>query len=464
MALVLGIDSSTQSCKAVLVDAATGEVVDRGRASHPNGTEVDPAAWIEALETATAGLLERADAVSIAGQQHGMVALDAEGDVVRPALLWNDTRSAQAAADLNAEIGGVGAAVEQTGSVYLASITATKLRWMRDQEPENAARTAAVLLPHDYLTWHLLGRTRMVTDHGDASGTGYYSTRDRAWRPDLAELALGHAVQLPELLGASEAAGRVAASVASGGALMAPGTGDNAAAALGLCLGAGDVSVSIGTSGVAAAAVQHSVHDPSGLVTGFADATGAYLPLSCTLNGARVLELGRRLLGVEWQEFDQLALAADAGSRGLVLQPYLDGERTPNRPEATGVLAGLTTATTREDFARATVEGLLSSMDDAVSALVEATGIPAKRILLIGGGAQSEAVRKIAPEIFGVDTVVPEPAEYVALGAARQAAWVLSGEQEPPQWAVPGSEVARADKNVELGERYARLREATQEW
>lgn len=207
MSLVLGIDSSTQSCKAMLVDAATGEVVDEARATHPAGTEVDPAAWIDALETATAGLLERADAIAIAGQQHGMVALDSHGEVVRPALLWNDTRSAQAAHDLNEEIGGAAAAVDETGSVYLASITATKMRWMRDHEPENATRTAAVMLPHDYLTWHLLGRKRMVTDHGDASGTGYYSTRDRAWRHDLATLALGHEVQLPELLGPNEVAG-----------------------------------------------------------------------------------------------------------------------------------------------------------------------------------------------------------------------------------------------------------------
>ncbi|GAB3593519.1 Xylulose kinase [Corynebacterium faecale] len=459
MALVLGIDSSTQSCKAVLVDAATGHVVDEGRASHPSGTEVDPAAWIEALDIATEGLLGRADAVSIAGQQHGMVALDAHGDLVRPALLWNDTRSAQAARDLNEEIGGTDVAVDATGSVYLASITATKLRWMRDHEPDNARRTAAVLLPHDYLTWHLLGKKRMVTDHGDASGTGYYSTRYRAWRPDLVELAFGRGVTLPDLLGPNEVAGRT-----SSGVLVAPGTGDNAAAALGLSLKPGDVSVSIGTSGVASATVDDSVHDPSGLVTGFADATGAYLPLSCTLNGARVLELGRRILGVEWEEFDRLALASDPGSAGLVLQPYLDGERTPNRPGATGVLAGLTSATTREDFARATVEGLLSSMDDAVTALVDATGVPAKRILLIGGGARSEAVRQIAPEVFGTDVVIPEPAEYVALGAARQAAWVLSGSGKPPTWDIAGSTTMSRQRNDEIAVRYARLREATRDW
>lgn len=459
MALVLGIDSSTQSCKALLVDAATGRVLDEGRASHPSGSEVDPQAWIDALDEATAGLIERADAVSIAGQQHGMVALDKNDEVVRPALLWNDTRSAQAAKDLNEEIGGEQAAVEATGSVYVASITATKMRWMRDHEPDNAARTASVMLPHDYLTWHLTGRGTKTTDHGDASGTGYYSTRDRAWRKDIAALALGHDVDLPEILEPAAFAGTTASGVR-----VAAGTGDNAAAALGLDLQLGDVSVSIGTSGVAGMTVNNSVHDETGLVTGFADATGAYFPLACTLNGAPVLEFARRILGVEWEEFDQLALAADPGSGGVTFQPYLFGERTPNRPEARGVLAGLNGATGREDFARATVEGLLCSLDDAVSALVAATGVSVKTIQLIGGGARSQAVRDIAPEIFGLDVVVPEPAEYVALGAARQAAWALSGQSRPPKWTVPGAEFGSVSKNTDITGRYAQLREATEGW
>lgn len=462
MALVLGIDSSTQSCKAVLVDAATGEVVAEQRATHPDGTEVDPTAWLTAMAQATEGLIERADAVSIAGQQHGMVALDAEDEVVRPALLWNDTRSARAAEDLIAELGGPQACVEQTGSLHVASITATKLRWLRDHEPDNAARTASVLLPHDYLTWHLGGRQCKTTDHGDASGTGYYSTRERRFLPELAEQALGHPVELPHIAEPNEQVGTVAG--AAGGAMIAPGTGDNMAAALGLSLGDGDVSVSIGTSGVAAAAVPGSVHDPAGLVTGFADASGAYLPLACTLNGARVLELGRRILDVTWEEFSRLALAGEPGANGLVLQPYLDGERTPNRPNATGVLAGLNSATTREDFARSIVEGLLFSMKDAVDALVAATGVTPRRVLLIGGGAQSKAVQLIAPEIFGVDVVVPDPAEYVALGAARQAAWVLSGKDQPPQWPVPGTEASSATANEDGLQRYARLREATEGW
>lgn len=468
MALVLGIDSSTQSCKALLVDAATGEVVDEGRATHPDGTEVDPRAWVDAMEQATAGLLDRADAVSVAGQQHGMVALDADGEVVRDALLWNDTRSARAAEELIDELGGPAACVDLTGSRYVASITASKLRWMRDHEPENAARTASVLLPHDYLTWHLSGRGEKVTDHGEASGTGYYSTRQRRWLPELAERALGHEVELPRLAGPNEQVGVVAASVnaaaAARGTVIGPGTGDNQGAALGLALQPGDVSVSIGTSGVASAVVPDSVHDSAGMVTGFADASGRYLPLVCTLNAARVLDMGRRLLGVDWEEFENLALASDPGAGGLVLQPYLDGERTPNRPNATGILQGITTATTREDFARATVEGLLCSMKDAVEALVGATGVEATRVLLIGGGARSAAVRAVAPSIFGVDVLVPDPAEYVALGAARQAAWALSGAENPPEWTVAGTSPASAAFNGRTVRSYAHLRTATKDW
>lgn len=468
MALVLGIDSSTQSCKALLVDADTGEVVGEGRATHPEGTEVDPRRWVEAMMTATDGLLERADAVSVAGQQHGMVALDTDGEIVRDALLWNDTRSARAAETLIDEMGGERQCVDQTGSRYVASITATKLRWMRDHEPDNAARTASVLLPHDYLTWHLSGYKDKVTDHGEASGTGYYSTRDRTWLPHLAERALGHGVELPRLAEPNEQVGTVAASVngqaARRGTVIAPGTGDNQGAALGLALQPGDVCVSIGTSGVASAVVEHSVHDSAGMVTGFADASGRYLPLVATLNAARVLDMGRRLLGVDWEEFERLALSSTAGAGGLVLQPYLDGERTPNRPDATGILQGITTATTREDFARATVEGLLCSMKDAVEALVGATGVEATRVLLIGGGARSAAVRAVAPSIFGVQVLVPDPAEYVALGAARQAAWALTGTQEPPQWTVAGTSPASAPFNGQTVRSYAHLRTATRDW
>lgn len=456
---VLGIDSSTQSCKALLVDVDTGQVIEESRAAHPEGTQVDPRAWVDAMEQAAGPLLDRADAVAVAGQQHGMVPLDADGEVVRDAMLWNDTSSAAQAEALVEELGGPEACADQTGSVFVASITGTKLRWLRDNEPDNAARTAAVLLPHDYLTWHLGGCAEYTTDHGDASGTGYYDTRNRRFVPELAERYLGHAIDLPRIAEPSEQVGTTAS-----GAVVAAGTGDNMAAALGLGLQPGDVCVSLGTSGVASAVVDDSVHDPTGMVTGFCDATGRYLPLACTLNGARVFDFAARTLGVGHEELSEMALAAEPGSHGVVLLPYFDGERTPNRPNATGVFSGLTTATGREDIARAAFEGVLCSMRDAVEALAAATGTPTRRILLIGGAARAAAARRIAPAVFGVPVVAPEPAEYVALGAARQAAWALTGAEEPPRWRTFEESVYEAEPDEATFARYARLREATAGW
>ncbi|MCW4466052.1 xylulokinase [Glutamicibacter sp. MNS18] len=456
---VLGIDSSTQSCKALLVDAETGETKAASRQPHPPGTQVDPAHWIRALKATSDGLVEQAQALSVAGQQHGMVALDSRGRPVREAMLWNDTSSAAQARDLVEELGGAQACADKVGSVMVASLTASKLRWMRENEPENARRTERVLLPHDYLTWQLGGCQEATTDHGDASGTGYYSTSERRFLPEVATMALGHDIELPRLAGASELVGETRS-----GASIAAGTGDNMAAALGLGLQPGDVCISIGTSGVASAVVEHSVHDGSGMVNGFVDATNRYLPLACTLNGAPVLDFGARMLGVDQRQFSDLALSAPAGSSGAVVLPYLGGERTPNRPTATGLVHGLRTSTTREDIARAFVEGLLCSMKDAVAALEQATGVPTGRILLIGGGAQSEAVRRIAPEIFGVAVEVPATAEYVALGAARQAAWAISGHAEPPQWNTAASQRYEAVPRPGVYERYAATRDSTEGW
>lgn len=459
MSLVLGIDSSTQSCKALLVDADSGHIVDQGHATHPAGTQVDPRAWVTAMEQATAGLLERADAVSVAGQQHGMVALDDHGGVVRNAMLWNDTSSAQEAVDLIAELGGAQAAADLIGSVPVASLTGTKLRWLRNNEPDNADRVSTVLLPHDYLTWHLGGRQDFTTDHGDASGTGYYSTTRREFLPELAEQFLGRPVALPRIAEPHEVVGRT-----STGALIGAGTGDNMAAALGLDLTPGDVCVSLGTSGVVSAVVDTPVHDGTGSINGFSDATGRYLPLACTINGALVMNFAVNLLGVDHAEFAELALAGQPGAGGLSLLPYFDGERTPNRPNATGVLRGLTTSTTREDVARATVEGILCSLRDGISALQSATGASAEKILFIGGGARSRAIRTLAPTIFGAPVVVPEPGEYVALGAARQAAWALSGNDTPPEWGGYPAGEAVGETNDGVVASYRWLRDATESW
>ncbi|MEJ1156501.1 xylulokinase [Microbacterium marmarense] len=433
MALVLGVDSSTQSCKVLVTDTVTGEIVRHGRASHPDGTEVDPSAWWEALGSAVAdaGGLDDIAAWSVGGQQHGMVVLDHEGNVIRPALLWNDTRSADAARDLIAEF-GADALAQRTGLVPVASFTITKLRWLRDHEPENAARVAAIALPHDWLTWRLRGYgpaaeselgpvlEELVTDRSDASGTGYWNPVTDGYDRELLTAALGRDAVLPRVLGPKEFV------VDAAGRRVAPGAGDNAGAALGLGAGVGDVIVSIGTSGTVFAVSEQRTIDATGTVAGFADCTGHFLPLVATLNAARVLDAIGRLLAVDHAELSRLALQAEPGAGGLALVPYFEGERTPNLPDATAQLSGMTLAsTTRENLARAAVEGMLTGLAGGLNAL-RALGVPLERALLVGGGAQSEAVRQIAPLVLGLEVEVPEPGEYVALGAARQAANVLA--------------------------------------
>jgi xylulokinase len=440
MPLVAGVDSSTQSCKVVIRDAETGELVREGRAPHPDGTEVDPRAWWDALERASAdaGAFSDVAAVSVAAQQHGMVCLDEAGDVVRPALLWNDTRSAAAAADLVAEFGGGPSGrrawADAVGVVPVASLTITKLRWLAGAEPASASRVAAVCLPHDWLTWRLEGADgigAIRTDRGDASGTGYWSAATGHYRLDLLEHAFGHTPVVPPVLGPAEVAGRLPT-----GAPLGPGTGDNAAAALGVGARPGDVVISIGTSGTVFSVSDVPAADDSGAVAGFADATGRFLPLVCTLNAARVLDATATMLRVDLAELARLAMQAPPGADGLVMVPYLEGERTPNRPLATGAVHGLTLRTSSPaHLARAAVEGMLCALADGLDALL-AHGARADRVILVGGGARSEAVRRIAPQVFGRPVLVPPPGEYVADGAARQAAWVALGGSAPPGWSA----------------------------
>ncbi|RJK97017.1 xylulokinase [Vallicoccus soli] len=445
-ALVAGVDSSTQSCKVVVCEARTGRVVREGRAAHPDGSEVHPDAWWTALQEASGGgLLEGVSALAVGGQQHGMVALDGDGAVVRDALLWNDGRSAGAAEELVDELGGPGAWASAVGSVPVASFTVTKLRWLAEHEPERARRVEAVVLPHDHLTARLLGGGRvdlgrLATDRGDASGTGYWSPATGEYREDLLERALGRRTALPRVLGPAEAAGRT-----PDGVLVGAGTGDNMAAALGLGAEPGDVVVSLGTSGVVSAVHDAPTADAAGLVAGFADATGRFLPLVCTLNAARVLTATAAMLGTDLDGLSELALAAPPGAGGLVLLPYLDGERTPVLPDATGTLTGMTRANMQPaNVARAAVEGMLCGLADGLEAL-RALGVQPRRVLLVGGAARSAAVQAVAPQVLGAPVTVPPPGEYVALGAARQAAWALAAQEggapEPPVWEPRGAVV-----------------------
>lgn len=450
---VLGIDSSTQSCKALLVNAETGEVVDERRASHPGGTEVDPAAWVEALREVTAELLPKADAVSIAGQQHGMVLLDENNEVVRDALLWNDTRSAPEADELTAFLGGPQRAAELIGSVPLAAYTATKLLWVRKNEPKVAARAAKVALPHDFLTLQLSTGDQLFTDHGEASGTAYYNTHKREWEPAVAAWAIGHSIELPQLADPAQVIGRTAS-----GALIAPGTGDNMGAALGLNLQDGDAVVSMGTSAVAMMLSDVPAADFKNNVSGFADATGKYLPLACTLNGAPVMDFAAATLGVDHAELADMVLAAEPGANGAVFLPYLSGERTPNLPQAKAHLGNVGAGFSRETMARAMVEGLACSVREGLEKIVAQRGAEPDRIILIGGGAKSVAFREVLAQVLGIDIYVPEPAEFVALGAARQAAWALSGATNPPNWGEHEMQKISAEKRPSIYRNYINYR------
>jgi len=427
--VVAGVDSSTQSVKVVYCDASSGEVLETSTAPHPDGSSVDPRAWTTALESILD--LDGVAAVSVAGQQHGLVTVDAAGEPVRDALLWNDLRSAPQAVALTAELGAQSWA-DRVGSAPLASLTITKLAWLAQHEPELASRVEAVLLPHDWLTWQLRGRPvgDYVTDRSDASGTGYFSSDDDRYLEDVLRLAFGRVPQLPRVLGPVEPAGSTPSGVVVG-----PGAGDNAAAALGLGLSDGELAVSLGTSGAAFASATNVT--PTVGLNRFADATGRLLPLSCTLNAARVLTSSAELLGVDLDSWESLASSAPLDADGLILLPYLDGERTPDLPDARGSLHGLTRSTmTPAHVARAALLGMLCGLADAVD-VVRNAGVPVESVVLIGGAAASGAVRAAAADIFGVPVEVPEPAQYVALGAARQAAWVLAGSAEPPAWPRP---------------------------
>ncbi|UVI35125.1 xylulokinase [Brevibacterium spongiae] len=456
---VAGVDSSTQSCKVVIVDPANGAVIRTGSAPHPPGTEVDPEQWWNALHEAltNAGGLDDVAGLSISGQQHGLVALDAEGRVIRDALLWNDLRSKAAARDLIAEVGAEDF-VARTGILPVASFTAAKLRWLRDAEPDNAGKVAAVALPHDWLTWRFLGYgpaastargpvlEALTTDASDASGTAYFDPATGTYDLDLFRTVFGaeareatgtaetdpsttSAIVVPRVLGPHEAAGTT-----DEGILVGPGAGDNAAAALGLGVTSGDVVISIGTSGTVFGTTDLPVADATGAVAGFASADGGRLPLVATLNAARVLVSASTLLRISHDEVAALALSSNPGANGVTLVPYFEGERTPNLPDAKARLEGMTLGNaSAANVARAFVEGMLCGLADGLDA-VQAHGIVAERLLLIGGAARNPAVREVARDIFTVPIDVPEQAEYVAIGAARQAAWTLNGVL--PDWQV----------------------------
>ena len=454
--IVAGVDSSTQSVKVVLREADSGELIAATSRPHPDGTEVDPQEWKRALDSALDEVSKyKIDAISIGGQQHGMVALDADGNVIRDALLWNDTRSDQAALDLNHEIPDIH---KRTGSRLVASFTASKVRWLADHEKANAEKVAAIALPHDWLSWHLSGATSLetlFTDRSDASGTGYFDSVKNEYCRDIFATALrnNREVVLPRIINPHEFGG-----TATTGAHIAAGAGDNAGAALGLGAGVGDLVISLGTSGTAFAVSSTPTHDPSGEVAGFADATGNFLPLACTLNAAKIFNTVATTLGITFDEFSELALNAMPGAEGLRVMPHFDGERTPNRPQARGQFHGIThTNFTKANIARAGIEGVIAGMVYATQA-VEKLGVNYSRVLLIGGAAKNSAVQQIAADFFDKTIHLPPTGEYVADGAAKQAAWALSGSNQPPHWTLGEvKEISPANRVEEIVADYMEL-------
>lgn len=430
MRVVVGVDSSTQSTKVEVREVDSGLVLCRASAPHPATTpprsEQDPADWLRAFDTAyttAVAAISGAEVVgiSVAGQQHGMVVLDDAGEVLRPAKLWNDTESAPDAGWLHSQLpGGAAEWAADVGSVPVAAFTITKLSWLHRTEPATWARLAHVLLPHDWLTYRLTGS--FVTDRGDASGTGYWSPMTGEYRWDLLAIVDGDLdwrSVVPRVAAPTETVGEWR------GVPTACGTGDNMGAALGLGLAAGTAVVSLGTSGTAYAVAQRPTADPTGEVAGFADASGQYLPLACTLNATKVTDAVARLLGVGRAEFDALALGSPAGAGGLTLLPYFDGERTPNLPNAAGWLSGLHSDVSREQLARAAVEGVCCSMLHALDALRAVS--PVHRVVLVGGGARSAAYREVFASLCDLPVGTADADEAVATGACVQAAAIATG-------------------------------------
>jgi xylulokinase len=433
--VVLGVDSSTQSTKVIAVDMETGEVVGEGRAPHSGQDIQDPTDWWDALVAATRAAVTpdmNVEAISIGAQQHGMVILDAENQIIRPAPLWNNVAAAPDAERLNA-MADFG---REVGTRLVASITISKLAHLARTAPDDLARTMAVGLPHDWLNLQLTGR--LATDRGEASGSGWWSPRDGRERRDLLALAVGdetaRRLQLPDVLGPEASTGtlRDDAAVALGlpaGIPVGPGTGDNMAAALGVGAAPGEIVVSLGTSGTAFAVSLYPITDETGEVEGFADATGRFLPLVCMLNCTRVVDTVSGMVGLAREDALGRAAAAPPGADGLLLMPYLAGERTPNLPRATGSIIGLTGENATPDhLVRAALDGVAAGLAYAVDVLSR-LGITAPEITLVGGGSQHPAWRQAIADATGLPVIVRGGGEHAARGAAMQA--MAIARQEP---------------------------------
>ncbi len=433
-ALVAGIDCSTQSTTVVIVDNDGGEIIARGQAPHvvdgSGGARTsDPEGWWTALAAAlgATGRASDVEAIAVGGQQHGLVVLDGTGAPLAPAALWNDTTSAEDAAALVEDLGGRAAWAARTGSVPLASFTVAKWAHLRRTHPAVTSAAAAVRLPHDFLTERLCGRA--VTDRGDASGTGWWSPAAGAYADDVLEYVGLDRALLPAVLTGATPAGTLTTTAAQAlglraGIVVAAGTGDNMAAAVGLGLEPGTPVISLGTSGTAYAVAERPAADASGVVAGFADADERFLPLACTLNATLAIDRVAAWLGIDREAVEP------AGE--VVVLPYLDGERTPDLPRAAGTITGLRHETSAGQILQAAYDGALESLLAGLDALEAATGAldPAAPLVLVGGGARGAAWRASAARLSGRDVEIPEETGSVAVGAAALAAAALEGSAD----------------------------------
>ena len=469
--LVAGIDSSTQSCTVVLRRIEDGGVVAQARTPHPTTTpprsEQAPEAWWRALLAAFGELatyLPRIAAVAVGSQGHGLVMLDGDGIALRDAKLWNDTESAPDAARLR-ELLPPAEWARRTGSVPAPALTVSKLAWTERTHPGLVSRARHVLLPSDYIIFRLTGR--VITERGISSGTGYFDPFRNAWDYELAGLAVPHADWgriLPEIIGSSDAAGTVKSQDRLEDlqdAVVGAGSGDNMTAALGMGIQPGDVVISFGTSGTIYGLTRTGIKDETGAINGYADATGAFLPMITTMNSAKVTDAFRRLLRTDIAEFDALALETEPGARGVVLVPYLDGERSPNLPDATGTLTGFRSDVTPGQVARAAVEGVICGLLEGGDLLASHGLETSGRLIVTGGASRSRAYRQILADLSGKPVWTCDLPEAAAAGAAVQAAAALLGRStssvawdwrpnyeivaEPDQKAVGRAEEVRAN-------------------
>jgi xylulokinase len=441
--LFIGLDSGTQSTRAILVDGETGLVLASRSAALdilpsdvPGTREQDPADWLRAAFDVLAGVLRdagpdaagRVAGIGISGQQHGFVALDAEGHVIRPAKLWCDTSTAPQCETLIRRLGGLPRTIEQLGNGIPPGFTASKILWLKEQEPASYARLATVLLPHDYLAFWLTGRAHM--EWGDASGTALMDVRTRTWRAEaVAAIDPALAAALPALAHPREPAGVVKADIARQlglrGDVVVSGSGDNMMGAVGTGnVADGTVTASLGTSGTIYACSERPIVDPAGEVAAFCDATGQWLPLVCTMNVTVATEMVRKLFGLDHAALSEAAASVDSGAEGLLLIPFFEGERTPNVPDGTGVWIGVRPRTsTAAHMARAAMEGATLGLNYGLNRL-RALGLAPREIRLTGGGSRSAVWRRIAADVFDCPVVCPASEEGAAYGAALHALWV----------------------------------------